>query len=457
MSARTLPSFPHISWTHAAWTAGGVALFVILFVIPGCGGDANGGGTPPATSADLTQQNATALIDEGRATFRFDTFGDEAFWGDTLRLHQAIAGVDNGGVGPGMSPRLALALGLKVDSEALGEDLRTAIASNQVDLSIPATTIELLRRDAVVGVRGFFDAGGQLASIGIQCALCHSTVDDSFAPGMGLRRDGWPNRDLDIGAIAALAPNLAPVAQLLQTDEATVRTVLESWGPGKFDAQLLLDGKAFQPNGASAATLIPPALGMLGVNMHTWTGWGSVTYWNAFVANIEMHGKGNFYDPRLADARKFPIAAKAGFDSIESTEDLITGKLAALQFYQLALPIPTPPAGSFDAVAAERGEEVFNGQAGCKRCHVPPLYTEPGWNMHDPSELGIDDFQASRSPDEKLRTAPLRAMFLRDRGGYYHDGRFATLLDVVDHYDAHMSLALTPMQKSDLVEFLKSL
>jgi len=252
--------------------------------------------------------------------------------------------------------------------------------------------------------------------------------------------------------------HVMPIANLLQTDESTVRMVLHSWGPGKFDAELFLDGHAFQPNGQSAATLIPPALGLLGVNLHTWTGWGSITYWNAFVANLEMHGQGTFYDKRLDDPVKFPIAAKAGFDKVETKdEDLITPKLAALQFYQLALPIPTPPAGSFDPVAAARGEIVFKGVGGCYECHVPPLYTEPGWNMHDPSDIGIDDFQASRSPDGKLRTSPLRAMFIRNRGGFFHDGRFPTLMDVVEHYDSFFQLGLTAQQKSDLVEFLKSI
>jgi hypothetical protein len=435
------------------------ALAAIALVLPGCN-DAHGGGSGGGVSgADATQTNATSLIDEGRETFRFDTFGSEVFWGDTLHLHQAIAGVDNGGVGPGLSPQQALALGLKVDSDALGSDLRDAIAGGHVDLTSPATTIELLRHDAVVGVRGFFDSAGALRSIGIQCALCHSTVDDSFEPSMGRRRDGWPNRDLDVGSIIALAPNLMPVANLLQTDEETVRMVLHTWGPGKFDAELFLDGQAFQPDGTtSAATLIPPALGLLGVNLHTWTGWGSITYWNAFVANLEMHGQGNFFDPRLDDARKFPVAARAGFGHVETKdEDKITPKLAALQFYQLALPIPTPPAGSFDAPAAARGEVIFKGIGECYECHVPPLYTEPGWNMHEPSEIGVDDFQASRSPDGRLRTSPLRALFIRNRGGFFHDGRFATLADVVDHYDTHFQLGLTDQQKHDLVEFLKSL
>ena len=434
-------------------------LAVTLLVLPSCdnafgSNDSGGHGAPPT---DPVEENSKALIEEGRQTFRFETFGDEAFWGDTLRLHEAIAGVAQGGVGPGLSPTQALALGLKVDSEALDAGLRDAITQGQVDLEDPATTIELLRRESVVGVKGIFDGFGNLQSVGIQCALCHTTVDDSFAPGIGLRRDGWANRDLDVGSIIAFAPNLAPVAGLLGTDEDTVRTVLHSWGPGKFDAEIFLDGKAFGPSGASAATLIPPAFGMGGVNMHTWTGWGSATYWNAFVANVEMHGQGTFYDPRLDDPFKFPVAAAANTGHLVPVEDLVTPKLAALQFYQLALPIPEPPEGSFDPVAALAGEAVFKGVADCARCHVPPLYTEPGWNMHTAEEIGIDDFQAMRSPDERYRTAPLRGLFTHTRGGFYHDGRFATLPDVVEHYETVFALGLTPQDKADLVEFLKSL
>src|SRR5215468_1951244 len=221
------------------------------------------------------------LVSEGRQTFRFNTFGDEAFWGDTLHLNQAIAGAANGGVGPGLSPKQALALGLKVDVDALPESVQQGILDGTVNLDDPATTLALLKLNAVVGVKGIFDSNGNLSSVGIECALCHSTVDNSLAPGIGHRLDGWANRDLNVGAIIGLAPNLQPFATLLHTDVATVQNVLNSWGPGKFDAELLLDGKAFQPDGRSAATLIPPAFGLAGVNLHTWTGWGSIPYWNA--------------------------------------------------------------------------------------------------------------------------------------------------------------------------------
>lgn len=402
-------------------------------------------------------------IVRGQEIFRYDTFGNESFWGDTLRLHEAIAGSANGGVGPGVSPATALAVGLKVDVAALPHELRNALRKGRVDLTSPATTLALLRLDAVVGVRGRFDETGQrLRSVGITCALCHSNVDDSLAPGIGHRRDGWAARDLNVGAIIALAPSVQPFVDLLglvdpTIDAATVRAVLRSWGPGKFDAELLMDGKAFRPDGKSAATLIPPAFGLAGVNLHTWTGWGSVTHWNGFVANLEMQGQGTFFDPRLNDAVKFPIAALAGFGDVRRVPDLVTPKLAPLHVYQLSLPAPRPPRASFDAVAAKRGKALFEGKADCARCHVPPLYTEPGWNMHRPEEIGIDSFQADRSPDERYRTAPLKGLWTHGTGGFYHDGRFAALDDVVGHYDRFFALGLSGAEKHDLVEYLKSL
>jgi hypothetical protein len=326
-----------------------------------------------------------------------------------------------------------------------------------VDLDDPANTLALLDLGAVVGVTGFFDDAGALRSIGIQCALCHSTVDDSFAPGIGRRLDGWANRDLDVGRVIDLSPDLTPIAEILQVDEATVRTVVRSWGPGKFDASLLLDGKAFRPDELPAAVLIPPAYGLAGVNLHTWTGWGSVTHWNALVANLEMHGQGTFYDPRLADADRFPVAARMGFDDVRSEVDRVTPELPALHLYQLSLPPPEPPPGSFAPDAAERGRTLFADRAGCARCHVPPLFTEPGWNLHTPDEIGIDAFQAERSPEGRYRTSPLRGLWAHAKGGFYHDGRFATLTEVVEHYDEHFSLGLTEGEIADLVEYLKSL
>ena len=404
-----------------------------------------------------TKKQAETLFEEGRQIFRFDTFGDEAFWGGALQLHRAIAGEELGGVGPGVSPRTALAVGLKVDETALPQSLKQALRRGKVDLDDPATTLALLRLDAVVGVKGFFDESDKFASMGITCAFCHSTVDDSFAPGIGRRLDGWPNRDLNVGAIISLAPNKQPITDLLGVDEATVNAVLGAWGPGKFDAELFLDGKGFRPDGGSAATLLPAAFGLAGVNLHTYTGWGSVTYWNAFVANLEMHGQGTFFDPRLNDPEKFPIAARAGFFDVRNEPDLITPKLDALGYYQKGLLAPKPPKGSFDPAAARRGEAIFNGEARCADCHVPPLYTEPGWNLREPSEICTDSFQADRSPDERYRTTPLKGLFARSKGGFWHDGRFPTLDAVVEHYDGCFGLELTAREKSDLVQFLKSL
>ena len=411
--------------------------------------------TSPADRA--TEVNANRMLTKGKRIFRFDTFGDESFWGDTLELHQAIEGAKLGGVGPGVSPRTALGVGLKVDVDTLPANLVEALKRGQVNLDDPGVTLALLKLNSVVGVTGFFNEQDDLRSMGIQCALCHSIVDNSLAPGIGHRLDGWANRDLDVGAIVALAPNLKPVDELLGVDDATVRAVLHSWGPGHFDAELFMDGKAFRPDGKTAATLIPPAFGLAGVNLHTWTGWGSVTHWNAFVANLEMHGKGTFYDPRLNDATQFPVAARAGFGNVRNDPDLITSKLGTLHFYQLAIPAPRPPQGSFDAEAAERGKGIFAGTAKCANCHVPPLFTEPGWNMHAPSEIGVDDFQANRAPDKAYRTSPLKGLWTHPKGGFYHDGRFATLLDVVKHYDQFFGLGLTEQQESDLVEYLKSL
>ena len=401
-------------------------------------------------------EQAQRAVSEGRRIFRFDTFGDEAFWGDTIKLHQAIQGKRFGGIGPGVSPRTALAVGLKVDVDALPDALIDNLKRGRIDLDDPAVTLALLKHNAMIGLTGFFESDGTLRSVGIQCALCHSTADDSLAPGIGRRLDGWPNRDLNVGAIINLAPDLSTVAALLEVEEPVVRKVLSAWGPGKFDAELFLDGKAFRPDGKTAATLIPPAFGLAGVNLHTWTGWGSVTHWNALVANLEMHGKGTFFDPRLNDPVQFPVAARAGFGNIRNDPDLISAKLPALHFYQLAIPAPKPPKGSFDKNAAERGKQIFENKQ-CVVCHVPPTYTEPGWNMHTAQEIGIDDFQANRAPDRRYRTAPLKGLWTHIKGGFYHDGRFATLRDVVNHYDTHFGLLLSEREKGDLVEYLKSL
>jgi hypothetical protein len=398
-----------------------------------------------------------AMLDEGRKTFRFDTFGSEAFWGDTLELHKAIAGEKNGGVGPGVSPKTALSVGLKVDADALPNSLKKQLKAGKVNLDDPATTIALLKLNAVVGVTAFANPDGSVKSMGIQCAFCHSTVDNSFAPGIGKRLDGWANRDLNVGVIVSLAPNLKPFTDLLGVDVATVKKVLNSWGPGRFDAELDKDGKAFRPDGGQAGTLIPPAFGLAGVNLHTWTGFGSVPYWNAYVGATEMHGSGTFFDRRLSNPDQYAVSAKSGSGNTRGTPDLITSKLAALHFYQIAIPAPKPPADLFDKAAAARGKDLFNKKAQCATCHVPPLFTEPGNNLHEPAEIGVDSFQADRSPTHMYRTAPLAGLWTHQKGGFYHDGRFATLQDVLEHYNRHLKLELTDREKNDLIEYLKSL
>jgi mono/diheme cytochrome c family protein len=414
--------------------------------------------SPPQKGFDADiARHAQAMIDEGRKTFRYDTFGSEAFWGDALQLHKAIAGEKSGGVGPGVSPKTALAVGLKVDVDALPDALKKQLKAGKINLDDPATTVALLKLNAVVGVTAFTNPDGGVKSMGIQCAFCHSTVDNSFAPGIGRRLDGWANRDLNVGAIVSLAPSLKPFTDLLGVDVETVKKVLASWGPGRFDAELDKDGKALRPDGKQAGTLIPPAFALAGVNLHTWTGFGSVPYWNAYVAATEMHGAGTFFDARFNNKDQFPVAAKSGAGNTRGTPDRLTSKLAALHFYQLAIPSPKAPAASYDKAAFERGKTLFDGPAKCATCHVPPLFTEPGNNLHAPAEIGVDAFQADRSPTHMYRTAPLAGLWTHQKGGFYHDGRFATLSDVVEHYNTQFNLSLSNQQKNDLIEYLKGI
>ncbi len=395
------------------------------------------------------------MLDDGKEIFRYETFGDEVFWTDKLQLHKAIAGSEHGGVGEGLSPKAALAAGLKVDLAILPDVLRKKIAEGKF-LDDVSVTLELIKLNSVLGVVGKFSDNGDLQSIGLTCAVCHSTVANET--GIGSREDGWPNRDLNVGAIISMSPDLSAYTALLGVDVEAVKKVLASWGPGKFDALLNLDGKAFRPDGKSAATLIPEAFGHAGHTLHTWTGgWGDVTYWNAYVANLELQGQGTFFDERLNDAKKYPVAAKAHFGNKRSNPDLVTDKLAALQLYQLSLAAPKPPDNSFNKESAARGKILFSNKAQCATCHVPPLFTEPGWNTHKASDIGIDDFQANRSPDSSYVTQGLAGLWTHMKGGFYHDGRFATLMDVVNHYNNFKKLNLTESEKNDLVEYLKSI
>ncbi|HEU4634518.1 MAG TPA: hypothetical protein VFS22_11060 [Flavisolibacter sp.] len=406
-------------------------------------------------SKDNEERTNPALIREGKDIFRYDSFGDEEFWSGLLHLDKAIAGEKLGGFGEGVTPKTALAVGLKVDAEALPADVVAGIKSGAVNLDDPATTLALLKLNAVVGVKGNFNASGGLTSIGITCASCHSTVDNSFAPGIGKRLDGWPNRDLNVGAIVSLTDNAKPIADMLHVDETTLRTVLGAWGPGKFAAVLFMDGKALRPDGKVAANLIPAAFGLKGIDLTTYTGWGDISYWNSFVGNLEMHGKGTFIDPRLNDPVKYPIAVENKFYNVTHNPDLITSKLPALKAYQHSIAAPRPPAGSYDAAAAGRGKSLFLTKAKCATCHALPLMADNV--LHTAAEIGIDDFEALRSPTGKYRTTPLGGLFAKTKGGFYHDGRFATLADVVNHYNGHFNLALSAAEKQDLVEYLKSL
>lgn len=364
-----------------------------------------------------TTLHAQTASPDGQSIFRFDTFGDEDLWTGILGMHEVIQSA--------VSPRTALSVGLKVDATALPPDFFTTHS-----LDDPATTVELIRLDAVVGIKGQV-SGGTLTSVGTTCALCHSTVDDSAAPGVGKRLDGWPNRDLNPGAIIALSPAL----------DAQQKAVYNSWGAGRYDPRFNIDG-------INGPVLIPPAYGLQGVQFETYTGDGPISYWNSYVAVTQMGGQGSFSDPRLGI-------------SIEQHPDLVTPKLPALLQYQLSLAAPAPPPGSFDRVAALRGEAMFKGRARCATCHAGKLLTDVNDGadgaplLHDAAEIGADPAYAHRTATKKYRTTPLRALW--QHPPYFHDGSAPDLLAVVNRYDGRFGLGLTERQKADLVEYLKSL
>ena len=360
------------------------------------------------------------VAEDGRQIFRFDTFGDEKFWTDTAKMHEVVQSA--------VSPALALKVGLKVDADAIPPEVAQAIKAGQVDLNSPATTVTLLKLNAVVGLQGTVQTvGGKdtLLRLGITCALCHSNVDSAFAPGIGHRRDGWPNRDLNVGAIIALSPAV--------TDAQ--KAVYNSWGPGKYDPRFNLDGK-------SNPLVLPPAYGLARVKNETYTAEGPISYWNAYVAVTQMHGQGNFSDPRLGI-------------NVTQSPDLVTSKLASLREYQHSLLAPTAAAGSYDAAAARRGRAVFNRS--CISCHVGTSGTDNNTNnkLHPASETGTDGAYAARTASKAYRTTPLRG--LAQHAPYFHDGSAATLAEVVAHYNRVRKLNLTAQQQKDLEEFLKSL
>jgi hypothetical protein len=388
---------------------------------------------PPAGPLDTAQyESEDRGKEDGRRIFRHDTFGDEQLWTDVLRMHDVVAT---------LSPATALAVGLKVDAEALPAGLVAALRAGKVDPTSPAVTVELLRLNAIVGIRGQVSATGQLTSVGITCALCHSTVDDSLATGVGGRLDGWANTDLNVGAILALSPAL----------DAATKAEFNAWGPGKYDPRHhAFDGaNLLSLNSPSLPVVLPPVYGLEGVGFETVTGDGPISYWNSYVGVGQMGGQGTFRDRRIGL-------------SITQRPDLVTPKLPALLDYQLSLRTPEPPEGSFDRVAATRGERLFRSEAGCAACHRGPHFTDVRSGptrtvpfLHDPAEVGMDPAYAARSATGKYRTTPLRGLW--QHPPYFHDGSAPDLLAVVNHYDQLFKLNLAPMQKADLVEFLKSL
>ena len=393
-------------------------------------------GAAPETMTAQAEQSDDAKRREGQEIFRYDTFGDEQLWTDVLRMHQVLPSVD---------PATALAVGLKVDVEALPAGVIAALRAGQVDLKNPAVTIELLRLNAVVGVKGTVDDTGRLTKVGVTCALCHSSVDDSFAPSIGRRLDGWANTDLNVGAIVALSPAL---------DEAT-KAEFRAWGPGMYDPRHhAFDGKnIISLNSPSLPIVIPPIYGLRGVGFETFTADGPISYWNSYVGVGQMGGKGNFSDPRIGL-------------TIEQSPDLVTPKLPALLAYQLSLRAPTPQRGAFNADAAERGKDVFKDQARCASCHQGPTMTDVLNNvfrrgpdtapfLHDPASVGQDPAYAMRTATGKYRTTPLRGLL--QHAPYFHDGSAPNLTAVVDHYVRLFGLNLTPGQRADLIEYLKSL
>ena len=362
------------------------------------------------------------LVAQGLAVFRFETFGDESFWTDSLRLHEVIRG--------GVSPKTALSVGLKVDVDTLPAAVKSALQAGQVNLDDPATTVTLLKLGAVVGVVGKVDASNNLTSVGITCAICHSTVDNSFAPGIGHRLDGWPNRNLNVGAIIALSPAVP----------ASAKAVYNAWGPGKYDAR-------FNFTGQNMPVVIPAAFGLRNVAKEIYTGDDTISYWNAYVAITQMHGHGSFADPRISV-------------SVHNPPELVTtAKLAALRAYQFSLTTPPAPRG-LDAAAVERGRVVFTGAGQCASCHAGDVFTDVNkGKLHTPAEVGQNAEFARASASKLYRTTPLRALYHppQMQGPYFHDGNAATLEDAVNHYITLRHLTLTAQQKADLVEFLKSL
>ena len=409
---------------------GAAALVFVLIAAIAITGSAQA--TSAQTNGTFSRANEGGPRELGKTIFRFDTFGDEQLWTDVLRMHEVLPAVD---------PATALKVGLKVDVDALPPAVVGALQRGEVNLADPRITLDLLRLDAVVGVRGVVSDTGQLTKVGITCALCHSTVDDSLAPGVGKRLDGWANTDLNVGAIVALSPAL----------DAASKAEFRTWGPGKYDPRHhAFNGTSIIPlNSPSLPVVIPPIYGLRGVDFETFTGDGPISYWNSYVGVGQMGGQGSFSDPRIALF-------------IEQTPDLVTPKLEALLDYQLSLRTPKPPADSLDRQAVARGRNLFRGQARCSSCHRPPNFTdvvaEPDRRvplLHDPAEVGMDPRYADRSATRQYRTTPLRGLL--QHPPYFHDGSARDLAAVVEHYDRLFGLNLNGAEKGDLIEYLKSL
>ena len=397
----------------------GVGILFLGVLLAACGPRHTEPSAARAVDVAATNEGAVQGRNDGQEIFRHETFGNEKFWADTARMHEVVQS--------SVSPNTALSVGLKVDADAIPPEVAQAIKNGQVDLSSPATTVTLLKLNAVVGLRGTVrtvNGKDTLVRLGVTCALCHSTVNNSFAPGIGQRQDGWPNRDLNVGAIIALSPAIT----------AAQKAVYTSWGPGKYDPRYNLDGK-------STPLVLPPAYGLAQVRNETYTAEGPISYWNAYVAVTQMHGQGNFSDPRLGI-------------NVQQSPDLVTPKLDALRTYQHTLRAPAPPAGSVDAAAAARGRVVFNRT--CASCHVGASGTDNNRGvLHQPVETGMDGAYAARTANKAYRTTPLRGLW--QHPPYFHDGSAATLADVVTHYNRVRNLGLSAEQQRDLVEFLKTL
>jgi len=396
-----------------------MAATTAAMAITGCKKDRPIAQTPNDPALAGLGPSNPAFVDQGKTIFRFDTYGDETFWTDTLRLHEVIS--------KAVSPAVALSVGLKVDVDALSEAVKNALKNGTLKLNDPANTVALLKLGAVVGIVGKVNAKDSLTSVGTTCALCHSTVDNSFGAGIGHRLDGWPNRDLNVGAVIALSPAAT----------ASQKAVYKSWGPGMYDPRFNLDGK-------NLPVVIPAAFGLRHVNREIYTGDDTISYWNAYVAITQMHGHGHFTDPRV------------GVD-VNNPPDLVSSKLAALRAYQFSLDAPGP-IGGIDDAAARRGQQVFNKE--CATCHVGSVYTDiTQGTLHTPAEVGQDAAYAMRSATKQYRTTPLRGLWHPPQldGPYFHDGKAATLQAVVDHYVKLRGLVLTPQQKADLITYLKTL